>query len=36
MLNRVALNNIKIIGAGSLGLIFAGKIIDKFNKIEIF
>jgi hypothetical protein len=36
MLNRVALNNIKIVGAGSLGLIFAGKIIDKFNKIEIF
>jgi hypothetical protein len=32
----VVLNNIKIIGAGSLGLIFAGKIIDKFNKIEIF
>ena len=36
MLNCVVLNNIKIIGAGSLGLIFAGKIIDKFNKIEIF
>jgi hypothetical protein len=32
----VALNNIKIVGAGSLGLIFAGKIIDKFSKIEIF
>ena len=32
----MALDNIKIVGAGSLGLIFAGKIIDKFNKIEIF
>ena len=36
MLNCVTLRNIKIVGAGSLGLILAGKIIDKFDKIEIF
>jgi hypothetical protein len=36
MLNCVTLSNIKIVGAGSLGLILAGKVIGKFNKIEIF
>jgi hypothetical protein len=36
MLNCVTISNLKIIGAGSLGLILAGKVIDKFNKIEIF
>jgi len=29
-------SDIQIVGAGSLGLIFAGNILDKFHKIEIF
>lgn len=36
MLNCVTLRNIKIVGAGSLGLILGGNVIDKFDKIEIF
>jgi hypothetical protein len=36
MLKYVRSKNIKIVGAGSLGLILAGKVIGNFNKIEIF
>jgi len=36
MLTEVKSNKVKIVGAGSLGLIFAGKIIEHFQEIEIF
>jgi hypothetical protein len=36
MLKRVTSRDLKIVGAGSLGLIFAGKATEKFSKIEVF
>jgi len=36
MLKRVTSRDLKIVGAGSLGLIFAGKVTEKFSRIEVF
>ena len=36
MLCYVDVEDVKIIGAGSLGLILAGRILDKFRSVEIF
>ena len=36
MIYYVEVEDVKIIGAGSLGLILAGRILDKFRSVEIF